>query len=94
MVTGKADSLDLLEGMSPVRAMANGRTPPETASGACAQRGSLGTREGRQLLVREYRDKAIGIQEGLVQGGGLPPVCKIRTKGETGEVPVSEPQAK
>ncbi len=47
MVMGKADSLDLLEGMSPRRAMANERTPQETKNGACAQRGSLGTREDR-----------------------------------------------
>ena len=47
MVTGKADSLDLLEGMSPRRAMANERTPPETKNGAYAYRGSLGTREDR-----------------------------------------------
>jgi len=81
MVTGKADSLELLEGMSPVGAMENGRTPPTTASGACVERGSLGTREGRQLLVRETEIGAIGIEEGLVQGGGLPPACKRRTNG-------------
>jgi hypothetical protein len=68
MVTGKADSFDALEGMSPDRVMANGRTPPETTSGACAYRGSLGTREDRQLLVRKETETAIGIQKGQASG--------------------------
>ncbi len=93
MVTGKADSLDLLEGMSPGRAMANGRTPPETKNGACAQRGSLGTREDRKLLVREETGKATGIQEGQTLAGGLQPDGEKRTKGDwrgTGERASSE----
>jgi hypothetical protein len=33
------------------------RTPPESESGACMHRGSLGTREDRHLLVREQPEK-------------------------------------
>jgi hypothetical protein len=33
------------------------RTPPESGSGACTQRGSLGTREDRHLLVREQPEQ-------------------------------------
>ncbi len=33
------------------------RTPPESKSGACTQRGSLGTREDRHLLVREQPEQ-------------------------------------
>ena len=33
------------------------RTPPESESGACTQRGSLGTREDRYLLVREQPEQ-------------------------------------
>ena len=33
------------------------RTPPESESGACTHRGSLGTREDRHLLVREQPEQ-------------------------------------
>jgi hypothetical protein len=94
MVTGKADSFDVLEGMSPVRAMANGRTPPETASGACAYRGSLGTREDRQLLVRERPREGDRYTRRPGARGGSPARLQETNQWETSEVPVSEHLAK
>jgi hypothetical protein len=82
MVTGKADSFDVLEGMSPVRAMANGRTPPETASGACAQRGSLGAREDRQLLVRETETRRSVYKKAWCKGEVSRPFARDELRGD------------